>query len=281
MTSTVAHNMKQRIAIIGGGNMGRSLIGGLIAKGMEPAQLTVADPHLPNLQALGSQYGVPAFSDNADAARDAGVVLLAVKPQELRGVVCALQEHFQRTRPLIISIAAGMLASDIQRWAGGVPVVRCMPNRPALQGCGITALYANEQVDATGRALAEQILGAVGTTLWVERESDMDTVTAVSGTGPAYFFFMIEMLEAAGQELGLSAEVAHKLAVETAYGSGIMARASSDTAAKLRAQVTSRGGTTEAAFKLLEGSDVRAIFSQAVTAAARRSAQLAKDLGSG
>jgi pyrroline-5-carboxylate reductase len=271
--------MKQRIAFIGGGNMGRSLIGGLIAKGMDPAQIVVADPYGPTLEALRTQYKVHTASDNADAVRDADVVVLAVKPQELRNVVVALQTQFVRTRPLLISVAAGVLAADIQRWSGGVPVVRCMPNRPALQGCGVTALYANDQVSNESRSVAEQILGAVGATLWVERETDMDAVTAISGSGPAYFFLLIEMLEAAGQSLGLSAEVARKLAVETAYGSGFMARESSDSPATLREQVTSKGGTTEAALKHLEANNVRAIFSQAVAAAAQRSAQLAKELG--
>lgn len=272
--------MKQRIAFIGGGNMGRSLIGGLIAKGMDPARIVVADPYAPTLQSLQTDFKVQTAADNADAMRDADVVLLAVKPQALRDVVSSLQEQLLRTRPLLISIAAGILAADIQRWAGGVQVVRCMPNRPALQGCGVTALYANEQVTELNRTVSEQILGAVGATLWVERESDMDTVTAISGSGPAYFFLLIEMLEAAGQSLGLSAEVARKLAIETAYGSGFMARESSDSPATLRQQVTSKGGTTEAALKHLEASNVRGIFSQAVAAAAQRSAQLAKELGS-
>ena len=271
--------MKQRIAFIGGGNMGRSLIGGLLAKGMEPGQIVVADPYGPTLESLRAQYQVHTANTNADAVRDADVVLLAVKPQELRNVVSALQEQLVRSRPLLISVAAGILAADIQRWGGGVPVVRCMPNRPALQGCGVTALYANDQVAEASRTVAEQILGAVGATLWVERETDMDTVTAISGSGPAYFFLLIEMLEAAGQSLGLSADVARKLAVETAYGSGFMARESNDSPATLREQVTSKGGTTEAALKHLEANNVRAIFSQAVAAAAQRSAQLAKELG--
>jgi pyrroline-5-carboxylate reductase len=271
--------MKQRIAFIGGGNMGRSLIGGLLAKGAEPARIVVADPYAPALESLRTQYNVQTVTNNADAVRDADVVLLAVKPQQLRTVVSELRELISGKPPLLISIAAGVLATDIQRWAGGVPVVRCMPNRPALQGCGVTALYADGQVSEANRTLAEQILAAVGATLWVNRESDLDTVTAISGSGPAYFFLLIEMLEATGQALGLSAEVARKLAVETAYGSGCMARESSDSPATLRQQVTSKGGTTEAALKHLEANNVRAIFSQAVTAAAERSAQLAKELG--
>lgn len=271
--------MKQRIAFIGGGNMGRSLIGGLLARGAAPAQIVVADPHAPTLESLQAEYGVQAAADNASAVQDADVVLLAVKPQQLRAVVSDLQEQLVRRCPLLISIAAGILAADIQRWAGGVPVVRCMPNRPALQGCGVTALYANDQVNEANRKLAEQILGAVGETLWVERESDMDVVTAISGSGPAYFFLLIEMLEAAGRSLGLPAEVARKLAVETAYGSGCMARASSDSPETLRQQVTSKGGTTEAALRHLEANNVRAIFSEAVAAAARRSAELAREAG--
>jgi pyrroline-5-carboxylate reductase len=273
--------MKHRIAFIGGGNMGRSLVGGLIAKGTSASQIVVSDPYAPALQALQTEYKVNTVSNNADAVRDADVVVLAVKPQEMRNVVTGIQATILQRRPLLISIAAGMLAADIQRWAGGIEVVRCMPNRPALQGCGVTALYGNDAVPAASRALAEEILGAVGATLWVDRESDMDTVTAISGSGPAYFFLLIEMLEAVGQELGLSAPVARKLAVETAYGSGFMARAATDSPATLREQVTSKGGTTEAALKHLEANNVRAIFSQAVTKAAQRSAQLAKELGSG
>lgn len=271
--------MKQRIAFIGGGNMGRSLIGGLIAKGASASQIAVADPYAPSLQALRADYNVTTTSDNNEAIRDADVVLLAVKPQEMRNVVSGIQAQLLQRRPLLISIAAGILASDIQRWAGGVDVVRCMPNRPALQGCGVTALYASASVPAASRTLAEEILAAVGATLWVERETDMDTVTAISGSGPAYFFLLIEMLEAAGQELGLSPAVARKLAVETAYGSGFMAHEATDSPATLRQQVTSKGGTTEAALKHLEANNVRAIFSQAVAAAAQRSAQLAKELG--
>ena len=273
--------MKQRIAFIGGGNMGRSLIGGLIAKGVSSAQIVVADPYAPTLESLRTHYGVHAAGSNGEAVRDADVVLLAVKPQELRNVVTGMQQGILQRRPLLISVAAGILATDIQRWAGGAEVVRCMPNRPALQGCGVTALYASDAVPAASRSLAEQILGAVGATLWVERESDMDTVTAISGSGPAYFFLLIEMLESTGQALGLPADVARKLAVETAYGSGFMAREATESPATLREQVTSKGGTTEAALKQLEASGVRDIFARAVAAAAARSAQLARELGSG
>jgi pyrroline-5-carboxylate reductase len=184
-----------------------------------------------------------------------------------------------QTRPLVISIAAGIRARDLQRWLGGIPVVRCMPNSAALHGCGVTGLFATADVSAASRALAVEILGAVGPALWVDKETDMDAVTAVSGSGPAYFFLLIEMLENAGVELGLTPQVAHRLAVETAYGAGQMARTAPESAATLREQVTSKGGTTDAALKHLEAANVRAIFAAAVLAAAKRSAEMAEQLG--
>lgn len=272
--------MNHTLSLIGGGNMARSLIGGLTARGIKPERIVVADPVAAQLHALQAQYGVRIARENADAAAEADVLIFAVKPQDLRSVVCNLSSVLASRRPLLISIAAGIRTSDIQRWSGGLPVVRCMPNRPALQGCGMTGLYANADVPEQGRRLAQEILSAVGATVWLERESHMDAVTAISGTGPAYFFLLIEMLEQAGLSAGLSPEVSRKLAVETAYGSGLMAREASESAATLRQQVTSKGGTTEAAFEQLEGRDVRAIFAAAVAAAARRSAQLADEFGS-
>lgn len=267
------------LAIIGGGNMARSLIGGLVARGLPPTRITVTDPVATQLDALSSQYGVDATTDNARAVRSADVVVCAVKPQDMRSVAVGIREALAQSQPLLISIAAGIRARDLQRWAGGTPVVRCMPNRPALHGCGITALYATADVPAGRRALAAHILSSVGATLWLQHEEDMDAVTAISGTGPAYFFLLIEMMEQTGVTLGLSPEVSHKLAVETAYGAGIMAHTATESAATLRQQVASRGGTTEAAMRHLESHDIRAIFAEAIAAAARRSAQLADELG--
>ena len=270
--------MSPTLCFIGGGNMARSLIGGLIARGKDPAQLMVADPVESQLQSLRQQFGVLTSSSNQEIVTAADVVILAVKPQEMRNVIVALVPYLTH-RPLIISVAAGIRASDIQRWAGGLPVVRCMPNRPALQGCGMTGLFATADVTVDRRRIAAEILGAVGATLWLEQESQMDAVTAISGSGPAYFFLLIEMLEEAGAALGLPAEVSHRLAVETAYGSGCMAREATESAATLRQQVTSKGGTTAAALHVLEDSNVRAIFATAVAAAAQRSAQLADEFG--
>jgi pyrroline-5-carboxylate reductase len=271
--------MANNITFIGGGNMARSLIGGLLARKVPPASIVVSDPLPAQLAELREQFAVRATHDNVEAASAADVVVFAVKPQEMRSVVGGLAATLARHRPLLISIAAGIRIGDIQRWCGGLPVVRTMPNRPALQGCGITALYATSEVSAANRALAEGILGAVGSTLWLDEESQLDVVTAVSGSGPAYFFLLIEMLEQAGIELGLTPAVSRKLAVETAWGSGQMAHELPDAPATLRQQVTSKGGTTAAALDVLMSHNVRAIFTAAVTAAARRSAELAQEYG--
>jgi pyrroline-5-carboxylate reductase len=269
------------IGFIGGGNMARSLIGGLLARGWRAEQIAVADPMPEQLDALRAAYTVRVTNDNVVAARDADIVVLAVKPQEMRRAAEGIQASIAGKRPLLISVAAGIRASDIQRWLPGIPVVRSMPNRPALQGCGMTGLYATADVSGERRAQAEQILGAVGATLWLEREQHMDIVTAVSASGPAYFFLLIEMLEQAGVAQGLSPEVSRKLAIETAYGSGTMAHAASEPPAVLREQVTSKGGTTAAALRVLEDRNVREAFNAAVAAATRRAAELADEFGSG
>jgi len=270
--------MKEQLAFIGGGNMARSLIGGLIARKREPARIVVADPVSQQLASLRADYGVRTTDSNSEAVAHADVVILAVKPQQMRAVVTGMAASLL-PGALLISVAAGIQASAIRQWGNGAAVVRCMPNRPALEGCGMTALYATTEVSPAAREQAEQILGAVGATLWVDQESHMDIVTAVSGSGPAYFFLLIEMLEQAGASLGLSREISRKLAVETAYGSGCMARTAKEPPSVLREQVTSKGGTTEAALRHLEAQNVRDTFAQAVAAAARRSAELAAEFG--
>jgi pyrroline-5-carboxylate reductase len=269
------------IAFIGGGNMARSLIGGLLTRGWQAHQIVVADPMPAQLEALRTQLAVRITDDNAIAAREADIIVLAVKPQEMQRAADGIREAIAARRPLLISVAAGIRASDMQRWLPGMPIVRAMPNRPALQGCGMTGLYATADVSTERRAQAEQILGAVGATLWLEREQHMDVVTAVSASGPAYFFLLIEMLEHAGVAQGLSPEVSRKLAIETAYGSGAMAHAASESPAVLREQVTSKGGTTAAALRVLEERQVREAFAAAVAAATRRAAELADEFGAG
>jgi pyrroline-5-carboxylate reductase len=271
--------MMQTLGFVGGGNMARALIGGLIARGAAAARIVVADPGPAQRNALRADYGVRVTDDNSLAARDADVVVFAVKPQELQRAASALRPALQARQPLVISVAAGVRIEPLQRWTGRDAVVRCMPNRPALQGCGVTGMFASAEVDAAQRRIAQDILSAVGKTLWLEREADLDAVTAVSGSGPAYFFLLIEMLEETGVALGLSPDVSRTLAVETAFGSGVMAHEAGADPATLRAQVTSKGGTTDAALRHLEAQDVRRIFREAVAAAAARAAELAQEYG--
>jgi len=260
--------------------MARSLIGGLIAQGLPATQIVVSDPIEAQRQSLMKQYGVQTTSDNLAAAAQAQVIVLAIKPQEMQSVAQQLAPALTKQQPLVISVAAGIRADALQRWLGGLAVVRTMPNRPALNGCGVTGMFAPPQVTATQRELAQRIMGAVGKAVWVQQETLIDAVTAVSGSGPAYFFLLMELLEAAGVKLGLPQETARTLAIETAYGSGLMAREVSDPPGVLREQVTSKGGTTEAALKVFAANDMQRIVDDAVKAAALRSAELAEQLGS-
>jgi pyrroline-5-carboxylate reductase len=269
-----------RIAFIGGGNMAAALIGGLIKGGMAGTRIAAADPSDATRESLASRYGIVTVADNAEAVRGAEAVVLAVKPQQMRVVALGLAPALESGRTLVLSVAAGIPHAALARWLGPtVPVVRTMPNRPALNGFGATGLYAPAGVGAANRALAEAIMGAVSATVWVEHESQMDTVTALSGSGPAYFFLFMEALEAAAHARGLPADVAHRLTLETAYGAAQMARMGNDSLSALREQVTSKGGTTAAALGVLDASGLRAIVAHAVAAADRRSAELGAEYG--
>jgi pyrroline-5-carboxylate reductase len=273
-------NNIRRLAFIGGGNMAAALIGGLTKRGLASERVVVADPSQDQLSRLVREYGVRAAADNASAVKGAEVVILAVKPQQMRAVAAGLAPHMAQTPPLVISVAAGIPHAALARWFGArIPVIRTMPNRPALNGFGATGLFAPPSVGAANRALAESIMAAVSATVWVEHESQMDTVTALSGSGPAYFFLFMEALEAAAHERGLPNDVAHQLTLETAFGAAQMARQSSDSLATLREQVTSKGGTTAAALAVLDAAGLRAIVAHAVAAADRRSAELAAEYG--
>jgi pyrroline-5-carboxylate reductase len=276
--STATHPV---LAMIGGGHMARALIGGWLATGLPATRMRVADPSADARAALERDFpGVRTFTSNDDAVAGADVWVFAVKPQQLGSVARALAPSAARSRPLAISVAAGIRAADLQCWLGtSADVVRTMPNRPALLGLGATALYAAPSVGTAQRALAARLLGAVGATVWVDDEGQMDAVTAVSGSGPAYFFLLIELLEDAARAEGLPPDVAHTLAVETAHGAARMARESADDAATLRAQVTSKGGTTAAALGVMEAAGLRDIVRRAVAAAAARSRELAADFG--
>ena len=273
-------NNIRKLAFIGGGNMAAALISGLTKRGLPPERVMVADPSQEQLKRVARDYGVQTAADNAGAVQGAEVVVLAVKPQQMRAVALGLAPHLAAGRPLVLSVAAGIPHASLARWFGPqIPVIRTMPNRPALNGFGATGLFAPAGVGAAYRALAETIMAAVSATVWVEHESQMDTVTAVSGSGPAYFFLFMEALEAAAHERGLPTEVAHRLTLETAFGAAQMARQSADSLATLREQVTSKGGTTAAALEVLNGAGLRAIVAHAVAAADRRSAELAAEFG--
>ncbi|GBE10456.1 pyrroline-5-carboxylate reductase [bacterium BMS3Bbin12] len=268
------------ITFIGGGNMARSLIGGLLADGTDPQRIRVADPDPGRREGLTAQGPVRVFADNAAAAADADAVVFAVKPQVLRAAASQLAPVVHRERPLVISIAAGIRSADLDRWLGGdAVVVRAMPNTPALVRSGATALYANSAVSAVRRDLAESILRAVGITLWVADEAMMDAVTALSGSGPAYFFLVMEALEAAGVELGLTPETARLLTLETAIGTARIAMESDEGVGRLRRRVTSPGGTTEAALAVLEQAGLHEQFRRALRAARDRSCALADEFG--
>lgn len=275
-----------RIAFIGGGNMGRAMLAALRRRGAPAESLCVADPHGPTRETLKRELGIAVFDDNAAAAAAATVVVLAVKPQDLPRVVAGLRDTLQQNQPVLISIAAGLRCTDLETWSGGgLAIVRAMPNRPALVGAGATALFASALATDATRTTAERVFEPSGLCVWLDDESQMDAVTALSGSGPAYFFLLAETMADAGVELGLSRDTARRLAVATLHGAGLMAGAAVAAPAaddgtswsmpSMRAEVTSKGGTTEAAVAQLEAGDLRGLMHAAMRAATERGRQLA------
>ncbi|MDO8403306.1 MAG: pyrroline-5-carboxylate reductase [Pseudomonas mandelii] len=269
---------KTRIAFIGAGNMAASLIGGLRAKGLDAAQIRASDPGAETRAKVQAEHGVEVFADNADAIQDADVVVLAVKPQAMKAVCEAIRPSLKPNQ-LVVSIAAGITCASMNNWLGAQPIVRCMPNTPALLRQGVSGLFATAEVNAEQRQQAEELLSAVGIALWLNEEQQLDAVTAVSGSGPAYFFLLIEAMTAAGVKLGLPADIAAQLTVQTALGAAHMAVASDVDAAELRRRVTSPAGTTEAAVKSFQAGGFEALVEKALGAAAHRSAEMAEQLG--
>jgi pyrroline-5-carboxylate reductase len=271
------------LGLIGSGNMGRGLIGGLIARGMAASRITVSDLNTEALAAMARDFGVNTTTDNLQATRGASVVVLAVKPQQMGPVVEALRPAFGPQPPLLLSVAAGLRIDDLRRWAGdGVGVVRSMPNRPALIGAGASGLYADSSVSSTQRELATAVMQATGLAVWVEREEELDWVTALSGSGPAYFFLLAELMAQAAVARGMSAATAQLLAAQTLAGAGqLVAAESSPDLARMRAEVTSKGGTTEAALRQFAELHLDQTVVAAMDAAARRSGELADLFGKG
>ena len=273
--------MKTRtIGFIGGGNMATSLIGGLISDNIPAGNIRVADRDAERREDLANRFGINTTADNLELVGTSDVVVLAVKPQMLHEVCRSISEVQQIHKPLILSVAAGIRIADIERWLGGnCAIVRTMPNTPALVQSGATALFANNNVNDEQGELAEGIMRSVGLTLWLEQESQMDAVTALSGSGPAYIFLVIELMQQAGAKLGLPEESARLLAVQTAFGAAKMALESPDDSTTLRARVTSPGGTTERAISILEQGEIRELFDKALEGARDRAIELAVQLG--
>ena len=272
----------KNIGFIGGGNMARSLIGGLISTGRSMDTLYVSEPDPAKRHYFEQQVGIHATEENNNLVSICDVVVLAVKPQIIKDVLLSLQPLLQQYRPLVLSIVAGVTEKDIDRWAGGgLPIVRTMPNTPALVGSGATGLYANSQVNEEQHDLAESLMRAVGVTVWLEHEGLLDPVTALSGSGPAYFMLFMEALEQAAIDQGLDNETAHLLILETCLGAAKLAMESEEELAELRRRVTSPGGTTEEALRVMEDADIKGIIDKAFKAASRRASELGRILGEG
>jgi pyrroline-5-carboxylate reductase len=268
--------MKQTITFIGGGNMATSIIGGLIQSGHPAQTITVCDPHSDKREALSAQFGIHTLEDNLAACANADVIVIAVKPQAVKSALLPLNPLIKQNQPLLLSIVVGITTDTFETWLSHeISLVRTMPNTPALFSCGATGLYANKNTTQSQKDTAESLMRAVGISLWVEKESLLDAVTALSGCGPAYFFLIMEAMSRTAQEMGLKATDADLLSAQTALGAAHMALQSDDTLSTLRERVTSKGGATAAAIEVLQANQIDAIFERAMQAAKSRSEALA------
>lgn len=268
-----------KIGFIGAGNMASSMIGGLIEQGVPAGNIKASDPNVQSLDQLARLAPISTSTDNSVAVAGADVVILAVKPQVMQLVTADIKPAVATQGAMVISIAAGVTLSSLETGLGAkTPIVRCMPNTPALLRAGATAMYANAAAGTEHRACAEAILGAVGSVCWLDREEQLDAVTALSGSGPAYFFLFMEAMAAAGEKLGLDAEISRMLAVQTGLGAARMAAQGDVSLEELRRRVTSPGGTTEAAVRYFEEADLRGTIEAAMRSAADRSKELAREM---
>ena len=266
------------IAFIGGGNMASAIIGGLIHQGHPASQIEVVEPYAPTREALLQNFGIAAQAEAGPALQRASIVVWAVKPQTFKDAAAQAKAHTQQA--LHLSVAAGIRSDSIAQWLATERIVRTMPNTPALVGKGMSAIYARAAVSAQERTQVEAILASTGEFLWVETEKQLDAVTALSGSGPAYVFYFLEAMTRAGTRMGLSAQQAHQLAVGTFVGASELARRSDEAPAVLRERVTSKGGTTYAALQSLEADGVGAAFERAMEAARQRADALGNEFGS-
>jgi pyrroline-5-carboxylate reductase len=267
-----------RLAFIGAGNMARAIIGGLIARGTSADEILAVDVDHEARALITKEHGVEAIDRPGPQLAHADAVIFAVKPQHMRDAALAVAPHLRGC--LVVTIAAGIRLMDLARWLGGYErLVRAMPNTPALVHAGVTGLFASDYVGVEDRATAQKLMAAVGAVAWFDAESDLDAVTAVSGSGPAYVFYVIEALESAARELGIEPEAARALALWTFAGATKLAVERGEDPAALRAQVTSKGGTTERALEVLDAGRVKERFAQAVRAAAERSREIGESFG--
>ncbi|WOB50024.1 pyrroline-5-carboxylate reductase [Xanthomonas hydrangeae] len=274
-SSASSHPSAAITAFVGGGNMARSLIAGLIRQGVPATSIRVAEPIAEVRDALSRDFGVHAVEDARTAVDGAAIWILAVKPQVLPSVCAQLADLAQAQQPLLLSIAAGITATQLQRWSGGdVAVVRAMPNTPALLGAGVTGLYATARVSDAQRVQATRLLDSAGVTVWIDEEAQMDAVTAVSGSGPAYVFLLAEAMEAAAQAQGLPADTARTLVLQTVLGAARMLTESGEAPEQLRHRVTSPNGTTQAAIEAFQAGGFEALTARAIAAATERGRSL-------
>lgn len=265
------------ITFIGSGNMASALIGGMVKQGVAASNIIVAGPVQEQLDGLQKQLGVRITSDNASAVREADIVVFAIKPQIFRMVLEDLREAVAESQPLLLSIAAGITTTAMTDWLQQpAAVVRCMPNTPALVQQGATGMFANDQVSESQKQLAQSVMDAVGISLWLDIESQIDAVTAVSGSGPAYFFLVMEAMEAAAIKMGLEPDTARRLTQKTALGAATLASDGNQDPAQLRVNVTSPGGTTEKALQAFEKGGLKPLFEAAMEEAKQRSIELAE-----
>lgn len=275
-------NKLPTVGFIGGGNMARSLIGGLIQDGYPAEAIRICDPDPAQRERLLAQFNIKAETKAAAIIERCGCLVLAVKPQAMQTVITEIRELTAHSNPLLISIAAGIRVATLEKWLQRqAPIVRCMPNTPALIQTGATALYANPQITDEQGDIAETLLRSVGLTVWLQDESLLDAVTALSGSGPAYIFLVIEAMQTAGIALGLSPEYSRLLSLQTAFGAAKMALEDKEPVSILRERVTSKGGTTERALEVFRNGQLPELFLQAMTAACKRSQELAADLDRG
>jgi pyrroline-5-carboxylate reductase len=269
--------MTQNIAFIGGGNMASAIIGGLLKQGMTPDQILVVEPFDEARAKLKDLFGINALNAPDASLARAGLVVWAVKPQTFKDAAHQTKAH--TAGALHLSVAAGIRSDSIAAWLGTERIIRCMPNTPALIGKGITALVARDGVTEADRQWAGEVVATTGQFLWLEREEQLDAVTAISGSGPAYMFYFMEAMTAAGAEMGLPAEQAYQLAVATFIGAGELARASTESPEVLRQRVTSKGGTTYAAITSMDDSGIKAGFAKALHAARNRAKEMGDEFG--